>query len=224
MLRCWPHRQGVVPGATCPVHGFSVALLTMRVWHRTVHPHRQCMDHQGWHGRGYLPHLDQPGLTQFVTFRLADAGQLAGARLPPQHEVEWQRMDDELDLGQGRCHLKDPRHADLVVEALRCFDGVRYRLRAWVVMPNHVHVLMDQVRGHPLGQVVGSWKSWAARNINADAGRAGRLWQPDYFDRFMRDEGDVARTVAYIHWNPVKAGLVDSANQWRWSSAWEGGG
>ena len=101
---------------------------------------------KGWYTRGYLPHYDKPGTLQMVTFRLADA-------MPAARRHEWEALlkieDDReqrtkleayLDLGHGECVLKNPRAAGAVEEVLLRFDGERYRLAAWVVMPNHVHV------------------------------------------------------------------------------------
>lgn len=90
---------------------------------------------------------------------------------------------------------------------------------AWCVMPNHVHVLIEQMEGHPLGDVVQAWKSATAHKINGIAGRTGRLWRREYFDRFMRDEDHLTSTIDYIENNPVHAKLVTVANDWRFSSA-----
>jgi REP element-mobilizing transposase RayT len=68
------------------------------------------------------------------------------------------------------------------------FDGQRYRLLAWVVMPNHVHVLIETMTGHTLAAVLHSWKSYTAKEANRLLGRTGDFWQPEYFDRFIRDD------------------------------------
>ena len=105
--------------------------------------------HRGWHSRGYLPHLDEPGRIQAITFRLADslprrlieswADELA--RMPPNQARTEQakRVADALDSGLGACWLRQPELADIVETALMYFDGVRYHLLAWCVTPNHVH-------------------------------------------------------------------------------------
>jgi hypothetical protein len=94
---------------------------------------------RGWHERGYLPHRDEPGLTQFVTFRLADS---FSESLRSEWEHLWKIEDDQrrrteleayLDQGRGECHLRQPEIAQLVEEAVRFFHGERYDLRAWVV-------------------------------------------------------------------------------------------
>lgn len=128
--------------------------------------------HRGWYSRGYLPHFDQPGLVQMITFRLNDA-------LPAAKRVEWEEFlkikDDAtrreeieayLDAGHGSCSLRDERVARLVEEALLHFDGLRYHLLAWVIMPNHVHTLIEILPGYPLAEVVHTWKSFTAKRAN----------------------------------------------------------
>jgi REP element-mobilizing transposase RayT len=99
--------------------------------------------------------------------------------------------------------------ADIVEEALLHGDGQSYRLLAWCVMPNHVHMLIDTREGIPLHDVLHSWKSFTAKAINRPLGPTGTVWMRDYFDRYIRDDRHLAAMVAYIHANPVKAGLVD---------------
>src|SRR5262245_1225179 len=93
-------------------------------------------------------------------------------------------------------------------EALLLFDGVRYRLHAWTIMPNHVHVLLTPLTGWPLGGLVGSWKRFVGREANVLLGRSGAFWQRDYWDRFTRNEAHLGASKTYIDFNPVKAGLV----------------
>ncbi len=102
------------------------------------------------------------------------------------------------------------------------FDGERYHLVAWSIMPNHVHALVETMEGSPLPQVIHSWKSYTAQMANHIIGRSGTFWQREYFDRFIRDDNHYANAVNYIEENPVKAGLVSKREDWRWSSAWEG--
>jgi REP element-mobilizing transposase RayT len=104
-------------------------------------------------------------------------------------------------------------------ETLLIFDGERYRLLAWVVMPNHVHVLVQLDQQHPLPKVLHSWKSYVANQANKILGRSGPFWQREYFDRFIRNEDHYRNAVRYIEDNPVKAGLVMLPEDWRFSSA-----
>ncbi len=174
---------------------------------------------KGWYSRGYLPHLDVPDVVQSVMFRLGDSLPAAiAASLLDSDEFE-RDFDDELNRGRGACHLRDERIAEIVENALLHFDGARYRLIAWCVMPNHVHTMIEPVGHWTLAEVVGSWKSFTAKQANSLLGQTGAFWQREYFDRYIRNERHFATTIAYIENNPVKAGLVSEAHFWRWSSA-----
>src|SRR6185295_2135510 len=126
---------------------------------------------RGWHERGFLPHRDAPGLTQFVTFRLADS-------FPSSLRSEWQgllqqedsrekrkQLEAYLDKGRGQCALQKPEISELTETTLRHFHCDRYELRAWVVMPNHVHVLF-KVDAIPMSRIVGGWKQHIAHEAN----------------------------------------------------------
>lgn len=180
------------------------------------------MARKGWHHREYLPHCDGDGLIQHVVFRLADS-------LPSQVMDRLSKAGDErssegvaaaLDEGHGEALLGDTRFAEIVEAALIHFHEIRYTLIAWCVMPNHVHVVLRPLGQFALGDIVKSWKSFTALQINRMLGRAGRLWAADYFDRFMRDDRQLSATVAYVEANPVAAGLCAAPDDWRFSSAW----
>jgi len=85
-------------------------------------------------------------------------------------------------------------------------------------MPNHVHVLIEQVEGYRLGDVVHSWKSYTANRVNGIIAKNGALRAPDHFDRFVRNEKHYVNTVSYIECNPLMAGLVSRAEDWPFSS------
>jgi REP-associated tyrosine transposase len=177
------------------------------------------MEHKGWHSRGYLPHFDSQDVIQFVTYRLADSlpkEALERIRLAAQPES---LRDEMLDRGWGACWLGRSEIAELVENSFLAFDGRRYRLHAWTIMPNHVHVLISGVAGQPLGSIVSSWKRFTARDANRQLGRTGPFWQDDYWDRFIRNEEHFFATIAYIDNNPVKAGLTAQASLWPWGSA-----
>jgi REP element-mobilizing transposase RayT len=182
-------------------------------------------EHKQWHSRGYLPHFDAAHVIQSVTYRLADS-------LPQSKLLErWDsltlsekirrqnELEDFLDQGAGECVLSDFRCAGLVQDQLLRFDAVRYRLLAWSVMPNHVHVMFQMFDGYPLGQVVHSWKGASAFGINRLLGRSGPLWRPEYFDRFIRDSDHYDNVLMYIEYNAVKAKLCSSPELWPFSSA-----
>jgi REP element-mobilizing transposase RayT len=170
-------------------------------------------EHPGWHSRGYLPHFDPGVLVQSVTFRLADS--LPKSKLlelehsvpKGQHAQLRAQIEDWLDRGAGSCALRNPACAAIVQDALLFFDTHRYRLLSWCIMPNHVHLLLLIFDGHPLDRVMHSIKSFTATKINQLLGLRGPLWQPEYFDRFIRSADHFANEVNYIEYNPVAAGL-----------------
>ena len=129
------------------------------------------------------------------------------------------RIDRYLDFGHGACVLGIPDIAQVVVDAIRFHADRRYLLHAWCVMPNHVHILLTVASGINLSAIVHSWKSFTAHQINKALRTTGNVWMPDYFDRQIRDESHFDSTLTYIHENPVRAGLVASPEEWRWSSA-----
>ena len=143
-----------------------------------------------------------------------------------------------MDAGLGSCLLREAEFAKVVEYALKHFDGVRYRLMAWVVMPNHVHVLFETMAPWSMAKVVWSWKGWTGRKISEELKRrrakldvqerldehakqklGDPIWFREYWDRFVRNERHLQNVVEYIQQNPVKAGLVAKAEEWRWSSA-----
>jgi REP element-mobilizing transposase RayT len=157
----------------------------------------------GWHQRGYLPHHDVPGVTQLVTFRLDDA-------LPASQRGEWEallRIEDDrerrtkleayLDLGLGQCWLQAPRIAEMVDGTLRWFNGQDCQLRASVVMPNHVHALVE-VWQRPLAGLMRSWKGFSARQANKLLARTGTFWQREYWDTRIRGETHLRKAMHYI--------------------------
>ena len=143
------------------------------------------------------------------------------ARLPEKdYDCERRkRIDAYLDQGYGSYCLKDGRLANIVQNALLYFDGQRYALYTWVVMPNHVHVLFMLQAGWRMSQIAHTWKSFTASECNTVLKRKGEFWQPELFDRYIRDEKHYANAVHYIENNPVEAGLCNRAEDWPWSSA-----
>jgi putative DNA methylase len=181
------------------------------------------IEHKEWYSRGYLPHFDHPGLIQMITYRLADAlpaTVLATLEREAKDDLEKRkRIEAYLDAGHGSCSLRDPRIACMVEDAFLHFDAKRYRLMEWVVMPNHVHVLVEIEPHYQLSGIVHSSKSFTAKEAIKILGTSGHYWQPDYFDRFIRDDTHYSNAVRYIHENPVKAKLVSRAEDWPFGSA-----
>jgi REP element-mobilizing transposase RayT len=199
-------------------------VLGKRKWASPSGPGNAAPGFQGWHERGYLPHRDEPGLTQFVTFHLADS-------FPSALRSEWAELlkveDDHerrkqlevyLDRGRGECYLRRSVIAKLVEDALRFHHGQWYDLLAWVIMPNHIHVLLKLV-ATPLSKIIKELKRYLSREANLILRREGAFWAEDYWDTYMRDAKHELQTRHYIEGNPVKALLVREPKEWPWSSA-----
>ena len=185
--------------------------------------------HSGWRTRGYLPHFDAADTWQAITYRLADS--------MPHHAVEAierdlnaipdgkrskerrLRIEAWTDAGHGECVLRRFDIAQIVWDNWQRFASERYDIGPWVIMPNHVHIMIRVHAGWPLENILRSWKSFTAKRIMAVAGVKAPVWQGDYWDRFIRDEGHWLNTKSYIENNPVSAGLVTTPEQWQWSSA-----
>jgi REP element-mobilizing transposase RayT len=173
---------------------------------------------------GDLPHWRQEGVTYFVTFRTADS-------LPQEKLKQWQlekerwlhdhpepcdekskrefyekfpeRLQHWLDHGYGECVLKEQDCKKIVEGALRHFDGQRYDLDEFVIMPNHVHVLVTPKAGHELSKILHSWKSFTATEINKRIGKSGAFWQKESFDHIVRSPAQVERIRQYIKEHPA---------------------
>ena len=124
------------------------------------------------------------------------------------------KIQKYLDAGHGECLLREPATAGIVKAALEYFDGQRYYLHAWSIMPNHVHVIVEPIAGIRISKIVHSWKSFTANRINRQLGRKGQLWQHEPFDHIIRSEKEYLFLVEYVWSNPEKAGLKNCP-RWR---------
>ena len=199
------------------------------------------------HCRGYLPHIEGKQY-QMITFRLYDSvprevvdgwketlsflGSLTSSqreqREPRRHSFSTYKteadrllalLDKYEDAGYGSCVLKNDNVAKIVHDAIFFYHGKKYNVISWCIMPNHVHVLIEVMKNISLSSILHSWRSFSSNEINKLLNRSGRLWMPEYFDRFIRDNDHFNNVVDYIHNNPVKAGLVKEAREYKWSSA-----
>ena len=194
-----------------------------------------------YHCRKYLPHIENQPL-QFITFRLYDSlpkevietlkayrdllsgtqvshlrpSVSAGETPAYQYQKMLELLDRYEDAGYGQCFLRDKRIATIVRNTLFYFDGERYELIQWCIMPNHVHVLIKVRPGVSLSTILHSWRTFTAHEANKILGRTGQFWMHEYFDRYIRDARHFESTVNYIRNNPVKAGLVSEPEQWPW--------
>jgi len=192
--------------------------------------HQAELREAGWHTRGYLPHFDGRAIPQFITLHLGDS-------IPTKVIDRWQRQlkelsDEEakivlqrriekyLDQGYGECYLGNHTIANLVQESLIKFDGLRFDLFSWVIMPNHSHSILTRAEDRELETLMKDHKSYTAHAANKFLGRKGQFWMPEYYDRYIRTPEHFWNTVRYIENNPVKAGLCDKPSDWPFSSAW----
>jgi len=179
---------------------------------------------RGWHQRGYLPHFDAPNITQFVTFQLHDSFPVArhvefeAILREPDDSVKRRKLEGWLDRGHGECWLKRRDVAELVEKTLLEADDGDYRMQAWVIMPNHIHLVVD-VWDVPLAKLIDGWKGKSSRLANLLLRRSGKFWQADYYDTLIRDEAHLKPAFRYTEQNPVKGFLARTAREWLWSSA-----
>ena len=176
---------------------------------------------QGIHSRGYLPHLKAEGGIYFVTFRLADSlpqSALDELKQLPK-EARSKAIEAHLDDGHGACLLSNPKIAQLIMHTLKTFDGERYVLHDWVVMPNHVHLVIEPRGEHSLSDILHSLKSYTATEANRALGRQGPFWQHESYDRLLRDQKEFDRCVQYVQQNPVKAKLAAAAEEYAYGRA-----
>lgn len=187
------------------------------------------------HG-AYLPHWTRKQALYVVTFRLADSlpqcvldawvqereeivelARQQGRPLSVSEEnrlktLHSEKVETYLDAGHGACHLHDSRIAEIVGAEFRHFEGERYLLHAWCIMPNHVHVVVEPSAGQALPRILHSWKSYTAKAANRILGISGTFWRAEYYDHLIRDFSELEHAVQYVAENPVKAGLRD----WPW--------
>ncbi len=201
-----------------------------RAWSRTFWfiIHLIMYDPSNRQSRGYIPHIDPGAYTQFITFRLADSmpqGVLKKWKIDLQRgeitDADFRRrIETYLDQNYGSRWLSDPRIAELVQNTLLNLDGKRYKLIAWVIMPNHVHILIQPLEGHPVAEIMQTLKSFTSHEANKILERKGSFWFKEYFDRYIRNPLHFQATVKYIEENPVKARLCANPEDWKFSSVY----
>jgi REP element-mobilizing transposase RayT len=175
----------------------------------------------------HLPHWHPEATWLFVTWRLAGSlpfspDLLMLKRPAPQNPgAVFAGFDRQIDhASHGPKWLADPRVARIVVEILRAGERERgfYHLRAWVIMPNHVHVLWNPLA--PMSRITRWVKGSTARKANVVLGRTGEIfWQGESYDHWVRNQDELEKIVRYVESNPVTAGLAGAPEHWPWSSA-----
>lgn len=181
--------------------------------------------------KGNLPHWVQDSKIYFVTFRMGDS-------LPPhvlqeyedycayQQQViesngglpeDWTQFEIEkhnrilryLDAGYGSCVLKNPEVRKVVEQSLSYINGRQCTIHDYVIMPNHVHLLVEVKGNNHVTELIGNVKKYTARVINAMLNRSGKFWQHEIHDRIVRNERHYWYSARYIAYNPKNC-LPDS--------------
>lgn len=182
----------------------------------------------------FLPHWTREGAIYHVVFRLRDSlpyevlanfqaelatlearvalGMASAEEAGRLAYLVSTRVEEYLDAGHGRCLMKDPKIASVVADALKHFDGQRYVLHAWCVMPNHVHAVVEPISPHELPGITHSWKSFTAHVMNKILQQRGEVWQKESYDHLIRNEAAFHQVVGYVLENPMRAGLMN----WTW--------
>ena len=186
-----------------------------------------------------LPHWSAEKAIYHVCFRLADSvpasqrrrwleereslaaqlrtahGALTEADVNDLRGMFSDKVNAYLDQGCGGCLLREAACAKCVADAVSFFDGMRYRLHAWCVMPNHVHVIVEPAGRWALGKIVHGWTCFTAKALNRILGRSGAIWQHEPYDHIIRSVREYVYQVKYVWENPDKAGITAP----RWKSA-----
>lgn len=191
-------------------------------------------------GENLLPHWQCNGAIYHVSFRLADSvpqsvceqwlrereNLIADAK---QHDNEFseeterkirylysEQIERYLDMGHGRCHLRKAEIAKLVARSFTHFNNVRYRLHAWCIMPNHVHVIVEPIPDNDLSKIIHSWKSYTAHKANKILDLTGAFWRQDAYNHIIRSRKEYFFQIQYVWENPEKARLQNWT--WRWKT------
>ncbi|MEI8079222.1 MAG: transposase, partial [bacterium] len=176
-----------------------------------------------------LPHWQRDAAIYYVTFRLADSLPQSELKVWRDERDAWldthpepwtddawaeyhrrfsTRLEAWLDHGYGACVLAEPALRHEVEACLRHFDGERYHLHAFVIMPNHVHVLLEPLSGNRLDTILHGIKGISARRCHECLGKGGTFWMDESFDHLVRSEAQLAHYLDYIRENPAKARLL----------------
>jgi len=173
-----------------------------------------------------LPHWHQGNTVCFVTFHLADSIPKEKAEEIRKERELWElnhkepyteqdlkdfyrlfseRIEKLLNAGHGSCCLADEANAKIIADTILHFNRERYLLDEWVIMPNHVHVIIKPLGDNKLSDILHSWKSYTAKAINKRTGQSGQFWMHESYDHIVRNQKSLLRIREYIRNNPSKA-------------------
>ncbi|MDA3874696.1 MAG: transposase [Kiritimatiellae bacterium] len=180
--------------------------------------------------RRNLPHWKKEGEIYWITFRVADSLPQKKIRYwreerdrwildhpHPWDEHQWrdyttrfsERLETWLDAGMGSCPFRDARIRQPVIECLMRFHRVRHLLHAGVIMPNHVHLLLQPFPGQDLSKLMKGIKGASARACNRILGSRGQFWMDESYDHIVRSQTQYEFYLSYIRVNPIKAKLSE---------------
>ncbi|MCF8305762.1 MAG: Eco57I restriction-modification methylase domain-containing protein [Ignavibacteriales bacterium] len=212
-----------------PAHELNQKQDAFETFETFFNPHNEIQVHIG-----NLPHWQQENVWYFVTFRLADSipaevaeqikaereiwlknnkknekGEYTKEQIKEYYHLFSDRIEQLLNNGRGSCVLKNPDISKIVADALNHFNNQRYVLDEWVIMPNHVHILFKPLGENKLPDILHSWKSFTANEINKVTGNKGQLWMHESYDHIVGNENALHAIRNYIRQNPVKANLKE---------------
>jgi len=200
-------------------------------------PNNEIEVYYGQHGN--LPHIIQEKVWFFVTFRLADAIPLEKIiqlkiekenwlknhnihNLTKEEKKEYytlfsEQFENWLNAGYGCCILRNEKVSKMVSNSILYFNNIRYRLNEWVIMPNHIHILIKPIFEFKLYDIMHSLKSYTAHNINKIMSQKGKVWMHESYDHIVRNDKALEAIRYYIRMNPVVANieLPDYCCSWK---------
>ena len=201
--------------------------------------------HKGVYRPHYLPHWDYPDVRQFITYRLWDSLPKSQwriiseqvAKVPEERRRTYMGhlMEEWLKTGSGCGILTAPDVYPIILDDWFQHNKTAYEILEWVIMPNHVHLLIKQYSGYALKDIINNWKSYTSHKIKETASyrRAiannpefvDSVWFPNYFDRMIRGSNHNRKTRQYILDNPIgltwRHKTVEKSEDWPLSSATE---
>ena len=183
--------------------------------------------------RGRLPHWEVEGHWHFVTIRCSGSLPLEVKRRVLEihrtlesidsqdtafHQLQrkyFSTIEKYLDRGTGFAPFTNYAACRECLKAVHVIEDEGWLVGDATIMPNHVHLLIYRKQsGCSLREVLIRFKGRSAKWTNHALGRSGKFWQQDWFDRWMRHEGEFVKTVKYIRDNPVKAKLCEKWDEY----------
>jgi putative transposase len=175
-----------------------------------------------------LPHLYFDEGRYFITYRLANSIPLDKlselAKINTNLDFKsYHRLFQKYDLLLDSCdmginYLNRTELAEICKQSLDFPDKKEYTLICYCIMPNHVHLVFELLPGNKgISEIMKLMKGYSAVKCNSIIGKEGKFWQVESYDRWIRDDKELYFTINYVLLNPVKAGLVDNWENWKYS-------